>query len=171
MTAIVGIVSGGKTWMGADSCISDNNIRQSTKTPKLWRAGGYLVGAAGIGGWFAVLRRLRWPSVPSEGYMLAGFVADLLGTADQLGVELPAGKESSSDGSALVGGAGRLWYIDSDLSVDEFSETACGAGGEAARCVLSACPSGSPSSRITKALNAVAAVRWDVAGPFHLESV
>jgi hypothetical protein len=169
MTCIVGITSQGRTWIGADSCVSDDSERQSTRTPKLWRAGGYLIGAAGNGAWFAILRRVKWPAVASPGYITSGFVGDLVTAAGELGISMPAEEDSPGDGSALIGGAGRLWYVDSQLCTDEHWESACGSGGLGARCVLQV-RRGPPKARIMAALRAVAAVRWDVAPPFVVQS-
>lgn len=170
MTCIVGIAQGGRTWIGADACVSDDHARQSTTTPKLWRAGGYLIGAAGNGAWYAILRRVRWPSVASAGYLAATFVPDLIAAAGELGISLPVEADAPSDGAALIGGAGRLWYVDAQLCADEYQETACGSGGLGARCVLHTRPRGTPRVRILAALGAVAAVRWDVAPPFCVEA-
>lgn len=171
MTCIVGIVADGRTWIGADSCVSDSNTRQPTMIPKLWRAGGYLVGAAGNGGWFAMLQRLKWPSVASAGYVASGgFAVDLVTAAAQLGIDLPVESDHACDGAALIGGAGRLWYVDAQLCASEHHEAACGSGGEGARCVLHA-RRGTPRRRILAALGAVAAVRWDVAPPFTIEAI
>lgn len=174
MTAIVGIVHGGKTWIGGDSCVSDSHTREVSNFKKVWKAGGYLIGAAGNGGWFAVLRHMRWPQVPSHGYINSGIVGDIIAAARALDIEIPmrgGTEEGTGSGAILIGGCGKLWYLDSDLSVDEYTETAIGSGGEGAKCVLRACKSGTPKHRITKALEAVSAVRYDVAPPFFIENI
>src|SRR5215207_7642690 len=170
MTCIVGVVHAGRTWIGADSCVSDDHSRQSTSTPKLWRAGGYLLGAAGNAAWYAVLRRVRWPAQASGGYPLSGLAGDLVAAAGELGITLPAESDGPAYGTALLGGAGRLWYVDAQLCVDEYEETAAGSGGEGARCVLAA-RRGHPRRRIAAALRCVASVRWDVAPPFKIDTI
>lgn len=171
MTAIVGIAREGRTWIGADSCVTDAGTRTAALTPKLWRSGGYLIGAAGNGAWYTIMRRLRWPAVASTGYMTAAVIADILNAAHELGLELPAAEESPADGAALIGGCGRLWYVDSDLTAIEYSEVATGSGGEGAMCALKANAVGSPRTRILRALGAVSAVRNDVGPPFLVDSI
>lgn len=171
MTAIVGIVHEGKTWIGADSMVSDDETRAPTMTRKLWRAGGYLIGAAGNSAWYAILRRMRWPTIASPGYPIAPIFADMTNAANELGLHLPAAKGDSTDGSMLIGGCGKLFYVDSDLGVDEYECMAAGSGDECCRAVLHAFPTGSPRSRILRALSAASAIRFDVGPPFYVESV
>jgi hypothetical protein len=171
MTAIIGIVHDGRTWIGADSCIVDAGIRATSLSPKVWRAGGYLLGVAGNSAWYSIVRRVRWPAVASPGYMLSGVIGDLTSAASELGLELPAAQDSPADGSMLVGGAGKLWYVDSDLASIEYAEVSAGSGDEGLLCALRANPSGSPRTRILRSLAAVASVRIDVMAPFLVESI
>lgn len=171
MTCILGVVENGRTWIGSDSVVSDDNTRAPTLSPKLWRAGGYLVGVAGNGAWYAVVRRLKWPAVASAGWPVAGLPQALVSAAGELGLDFPAEKGTPLDGSMLVGGAGKLWYADSDLSVDEYTMIGAGSGDEAARAVLEAVPRGRARARILRALSAVARVRFDVGPPFAVDVV
>ena len=173
MTCIVGIARDGRTWIGGDSCVVDaeKGMRETSLTPKVWRSGGYVIGAAGNSAWYAILRRVSWPREVSSGYPLTQLMTDLVRSADTLGIKLPCPEEDDAqDGSALIGGAGFLWYVDSDLSVDAYSEMSCGSGAPCARSVLSDSPRGKPRTRILRALKATAAVKFDVGPPFTVES-
>jgi len=167
VTAIVGIAQAGRTWIGGDSCVTlDQYERATTASPKVWRQGPWLVGIAGGGAWAAVIRAVKWPSVPSLGWPEAGLPRALLQAANELGIDLDDGE--LPEGAALIGGAGGLWLADNGLFVDRYEESACGSGGTCARAVLHVIR-GRPRHRIQKALEAAAAIVPGVAGPFIIE--
>lgn len=171
MTCIVAIADGPSVWMGADSRVSDDDSHAATSIGKLWRSGGYAIGAAGGGTWFAVLRQIAWPHVASAGWALTGLPVALRSAADRLGLQLPAAEDAPYNGCALVAGVvegrGRIWYADSDLDVDEFgSETAIGSGGGKAARVGLRIAKGGPNARIRQVLEAMAAIAPDVGPPF-----
>lgn len=172
MTCVVAVARGPSVWMGADSCVSSGDSYLATICPKIWRAGGYALGAAGGGAWFTLLRQVAWPSEASEGWMLRGLPLALVAAAGRLGLTLPTKADDPHDGSALVcgcvGGAGRIWYVDSTLDVDEYvGPMAVGSGGEAARAALRALgPNAAPARAIRRALEASAAVVMNVGPPF-----
>lgn len=172
MTAIVGIVDGSRVWLGGDSrlSVSEGGTYETTLTPKVWRAGGYLVGEAGNSAWSAVLRRVALPAVASAGYMASGWVEDLIASARALGLEFPA-EEGALDGSALIAGAGFLWYVDSALDCYRVpGEIAIGSGGAAARGAL-AVMRGPAKRRVLRALEASASVCAEVGPPFTIIAV
>lgn len=172
MTCIVACVDEqkGKLVFGGDSAVTEKRGRiYSTTTPKVRRAGGYLIGAAGESLWFALLNSMRWPVVPSIGYMEGpGFINDLYSAASKLGLS-----ETDIEGDLLVGaaieGSVRLWRTDPHGAVDSLPATdfAIGSGGEAARAALLVLH-GTPRKRALAALHAAAHVRVDVRGPFVL---
>ena len=175
LTAIVGIASGGRTWMGWDSCVSYGDERAATLSPKGWRDGQWLIGAAGSGAWFATLRSVKWPKPASVDWPEVNLARALMQSAASLGVTLPRGgssddEDSAESGCALVGGSGGLWRIDSSLDVSRYDEAACGSGSVAARAVLHVL-GGTPRVRIRRALDAAAAIVPGVSEPFTIESV
>jgi hypothetical protein len=171
VTCIVGAIGGRRVWLGADARLSDEGAYEITATGKLWRAGGYLLGACGNSAWYALLRRVELPRVAAEGYMLRGWAEDLLASARALGLDMPPGEDGAADGAALVAGAGLLWYVDSDLECYRVPrEIAIGSGGEVARGALYAAK-GHTRRRVGLALEAAASVRADVGPPFTIASV
>lgn len=170
MTAIVGIVHGGSTYIGWDSCVGGDGEVAATLTPKGWRAGGWLVAGAGMGGWFAVLRVVNWPVVADPEWPERGLVPALLSAAGSLGLSLSDKADDPTDGSALIGARGYLWGFDSSLDVSGYNEMACGSGGVAARAALHVVR-GRPVQRIRRALEAAAAIVPGVSAPFMIERV
>ncbi len=172
MTCIVACVEEktGKFVFGGDAAVTEKRGRIfTTLTPKVRKAGGYLIGAAGESLWFAILNSMKWPVVPSLGYMEgAGFITDLYATAAKLGIS-----EQTYEGDLLVAatidGTPRLWRTDPDGSVDILptADFAIGSGGEAARAALLVVK-GPSKKRALAALHAAAYVRTDVRGPFTL---
>lgn len=72
MTCIIGMVSEGRVWMGADSRASydKGNIHLSLKTPKLHKLGPYLLGSSGLPLMNDVAAyHLKLPEPPKRGLM------------------------------------------------------------------------------------------------------
>lgn len=168
MTCLVGIADAGQVWLGWDSRSTGSREFSAPLTPKGWRAGGYLVAGAGNGAWFAILRAVKWPAVASAAWPLE-LPRALLQAAQGLGLTLPNEEDdSATSGSALLAGAGCLWYFDSDLDVGQHREICAGSGEAVARGVLHVLR-GRPRQRILKALEASAATVADVGPPFFCE--
>lgn len=172
MTCIVAISNGPSLWLGADSRVSDDSDHhQISAVPKAWRSGSFLIGAAGNGGWFSVLRQVSWPSVPTTAWLLCGLPVALRQAGDRLGLSFPAADEDAHDGAALVccaiAGVCRVFYMDSTMDVDEYSpQTAIGSGGgKAARAALYLAR-GRPAARVRQVLEAVSHVATDCGPPF-----
>lgn len=171
MTAIVAVpdVRRKRLVMGGDSAVTDDDGGLFiSATPKVWRAGGYLLGAAGDGPWFAMLSAVEWPVVPAAGYPETGLVRDLRDAAKRLGID-------DADGSALFGamidGAPRLWTFSSSLMVDAVPEgvfAAIGSGAAPALGALFATKSARADTRVRLALEVAEAFRSDVRGPFTI---
>lgn len=168
MTAIVAVpdVRRKRLVMGGDSAVSYDGDLRISATPKVRRAGGYLLGAAGDGSWFAMLSAVEWPAVPAVGYPELGLVRDLRDAAKRLGVD-------DADGSAILGAViedvPRLWTFESSLMIDAVPEgafAAIGSGAAPALGVLWATRSARAEARTRMALEAAEAFRSDVRGPF-----
>lgn len=169
MTAIVGIVDGSRVWLGGDRCIASNGSRETLGTPKVWHAGGYVLGVAGSSAWHSLVRRVALPTVAGDRYPLAGWIEDLLSAARALGLDLPVeNDESPLDGTALLAGGGGLWYVDSALECYRTSgESAIGTGADAARGAMFASRA-KGRRRVLTALEAAAHVCTDVWPPFDV---
>ena len=171
MTCIVGVVDGSRVWLGGDRCISDGSSRDVQGAPKVWRSGAWLVGAAGNSAWCTLLRRVSLPGVAGERYPEAGWVDDLMAAARALGLELPCETEDGAlDGSALIAGAGGVWYVDSCLDCYRCAgDIAIGSGADAARGALYV-TRGRAKTRVLRALGASAHVCAQVCAPFDVIS-
>lgn len=151
---------------GGDSAVTDAGDIRISATPKVRRAGGYLLGAAGDGPWFAMLAAVEWPAVPAVGYPELGLVRDLRDAAKRLGID-------DADGSAILGaiidGEPRLWTFESSLMVDAVPAdtfAAIGSGAAPALGALYATPGVRAETRVRLALEAAEAFRSDVRRPF-----
>lgn len=155
---------------GGDSVVNYGGDVFISATPKVRRvggtSGGYLLGAAGDGPWFAMLAAVEWPAVPAVGYPELGLVRDLRDAAKRLGVD-------DADGSAILGavidGEPRLWTFESSLMVDAVPDgafAAIGSGAAPALGALYATKTGAVETRVRLALEAAEAFRSDVRRPF-----
>lgn len=172
MTAIVAVpdVRRKRLVMGGDSAVTDEDGSMFiSATPKVWRAGGYLLGAAGDGPWFAMLSAVEWPAVPAAGYPSTGLVRDLRDAAKRLSID------DSKGGYAILGAViddvPRIWTFDFTLMVDAVPEgafAAIGSGAAPALGVLWATRSVRAEARTRMALEAAEAFRSDVRGPFTI---
>lgn len=170
MTAIVAVpcVRRGRLVFGGDAAVTyPDGEQMRTSSPKVRRVGGYLLGAAGDGAWFALLGALEWPVAPGAGYPEATLARDLRDAAKRLGID-------DADGAAVLGavidGTPRIWIFDSALMIDAVEVghyAACGSGAGPALGALYAAK-GTPEQRATKALEAASIYRADVRPPFTL---
>lgn len=170
MTAIVAVpdVRRKRLVMGGDSAVSyDSGAVVQTGTPKVRRVGGYLLGAAGDGPWFALLDAIDWPKVPSVGYAQQGIARDVRDAAKRLGID-------DAEGAAIIGAViddfPYLWTFDSALMIDAVPEGTFAAIGSGLQPALGALfeRKGSAEARCELALRAAAAYRSDVRGPFTI---
>lgn len=185
MTCIVGLISDGKVYMGADSAgVSGSHIRIRADS-KVFILDNFIIGFTTS---FRMGQLLRYDFIlpeHAEGrdlyeYMVVLFINKVRQSLSGGGF---AKKENGVEtgGVFLVGYAGRLFEVDSDYQVGEYSAlyTAIGSGEsyalgslhttEKVPSVLSGIIT--PEDRIRNALEAAAAFNTNVREPFIIKSI
>lgn len=179
MTAIAGLVHGGKVWIGGDSAGVGGYALSIRKDAKVFRNGEFVIGCTSS---FRMIQLLRYefsPPVPLEGsdqhkYMVTQFVPSLRALFRSGGfMRTDSGVESG--GTFIVGWRGSLFVIESDFQVAQMLDTycACGCGQDLILGSLFTTDGTKmkPEDRITRALMAAERFSAGVRGPFLIESV
>lgn len=183
MTAIAGLVSGGKVWIGGDSAATNSWLMQTIRDdPKVFRVGEFLFGTAGSIRMKNVLRYSFSPPTPTEGntevaYFVRQFIPALRTEYRNAGIiEADKGVDSIC-GEMLIGWRSGLYFMQSDLQIAKASKASCfhaiGCGGDLSLGSLFTTEGTKlkPEERITKALQAAERFSAGVRGPFTIESV
>lgn len=115
MTAIVAIEHKGMVHMASDSAITDENGEQFLlRSGKVFQRGRYVFGYTGAARYGAVLQHIvDWPEVPR--YAIDKFANVEVSAALQKAFKEQGVEYDQSE--ALVGIAGRLYYLESDLAL------------------------------------------------------
>lgn len=175
MTAVVGLVEGGKVWMGADSATTWDNTRiQVTSNPKVFRVGPFLVGSSGSGRTQRILRHGWTPpkrgKLPLERYVATTVVDSIRKALSDGGVAEKKDNVEDAAGDVLLGYRGHLFRMDSDYNVDEarapYDAVGCGAPVALGAMYALKAPA---KQRILTALRAAQEFNWGVRGPFVVE--
>lgn len=176
MTAIVGIVSGGKTYLGADSCISYDMSYEIAIENKIFSKQGYILGACGSVRFGNILRyEMAIPEKPEEftfqEFLIRIFIHELRDTLVRCGLNNNLEKP---DGEAFfIGKGGKLGIIYSDMAYERVTDYASiGSGASVATGSLHSTKGmKNPYKRIRKALKASAASVMNVRPPFYYLSI
>lgn len=180
MTAIVGLVHGGRVWIGGDSAASNAWTIHTRADEKVFRNGRAIFGTSGS---IRAAQLIEHALVLPEAivgdvakYMCTTFVDSVRECWKAGGVAAKV-NEVESGGSFMVGMFGRLFTIGGDYQVAEQVEPwdAIGCGKEVAlgslwtsAHVVGLCDD--PEARIRLALQASAAYCMGVRGPFKIIS-
>jgi len=160
MTAIVGLARAGRVYMGGDSAMTtDHGEQWLCASPKVWRAGSYVFGAAGDADYIelAKIALARQPESPDE---VPALIAKTQGE-----------RGSEATGSLILGHAGKLYELAGAAVVRYAGALLCtGSGRSEARAALYRRP-GAPVALVKLALAAAADTRSDVRRPFHVVAV
>jgi ATP-dependent protease HslVU (ClpYQ) peptidase subunit len=172
MTAIAGLVHGGKVYIGGDSAGSDGSLRAVRADTKVFTTGPYVFGFTTS---FRMGQLLRWslrPTAPEGGlerFLATTFVDEVrqcLKTGGWVGIQ----NSREEGGTFLLGVQGRLFTVYDDFQVGEAADgyDAVGSGDALALGALYATASMSlePTERITLALSAAATHNPFVMPPF-----
>jgi len=178
MTAIAGIVEGGKVWIGGDSAGVAGYHMQLRKDSKVFKKGEFLIGYTSSFRMGQILRYYLNPAKPTEeqddfAYMVCTFIPAVRTALKDHGF-LKISSNEESAGTFLVGRRGKLYIIDSDLQVAEMLSpyTACGCGQDLVMGSLHTTQQYrlQPKERIGLALSAAEAFSAGVCGPFNILS-
>ncbi len=170
MTCIAGVVDKGRVWIGGDSCGSTPTAWQDVGNVKVFTLGEMLLGVCGSFRAIDILRYhvpcVRQNDEPIERFMRSTFVGAVFENLERFKVP----DEARAELSMLAGIGGRLFEVQSDLSVVDAPEWgfAIGTGGDAARGSLYTTRGrkGRAKARVLDALAAAEAVCPSVRGPF-----
>lgn len=164
MTCIVAIASGGRVWMGADSLITQGDVVTSSKAPKVYEAGGALIGFAGALSHAQAFR--RWASgrkLSAKGLRDGSLV-------DSARKFIRARFRDEYEAEHIVAIGGELFVFDCTLGMDEPAEqfAAIGSGAQFALGALFASSSARPALRIPTALEAAERFSGSVRRPWSV---
>lgn len=174
MTVVVGVVSDGTVYMGADSAGISGWDLVVRKDPKVFRKGEMLIGFTTSFRMGQLLHHAFEPP-PVEGdlsaYMVTTFV-NALRDCFKAGGYARKNNEEEAAGTFMVGLRGRLFVISDDYQVVEPAHVfaAVGCGSSYALGSLYATRSMSPQTRICLALETAEAFSAGVRGPFTILS-
>jgi hypothetical protein len=178
MTCIVGLVDGGRVYLGADSAGVAGWQLQIRKDTKIFVNDGYAMGFTTS---FRMGQLLAYsftppvaPKTPSAllRFMSTEFV-NAARTCLKDGGYAMKENEAEKAGEFLVGVSGRLFFFDRDYQVGEIADNfwAIGCGGDVALGALHATCGLRPKERVMKALKISEKCNAGVRGPFHIVSV
>lgn len=177
MTCIVGLVDGGRVFMGSDSAAVDGWSLSVVRQPKVFVNGGFLMGYTSSFRMGQLLACALKPPVPPEGcdlfaFMVTDFV-DAVRSCLKAGGIARKSEEVEKAGTFLVGHAGRLFSIEDQYQVIEslHSFEACGSGDDVALGSLYSTAGRDPVARVHLALEAAEHLNAGVRGPFHILSI
>lgn len=176
MTAIVGLVHGGRVYLGGDSAGVGSYSIHTRKDPKVFRNGPYVLGFTSSFRMGQVLHHVFKAPHP-EGdlykFMVTKFIDEVRSTLKTAGFATKE-KDAEQGGKFLVGVHGRLFRVESDYQVGELAKPydAVGMGDELALGALHATEGAglSPKRRLTVALEAAEEFSYGVRGPFTFAS-
>ena len=177
MTVIVGVIDGGKAWIGGDSALSDvhNHELIACVNSKVFRVGEFLVGCSGSA---RVADALRYSFDPPKHprrmdparYMRTAFINAVRDTLRAAGTLQQQHGVDGCEANVLIGYRGRLFIIEGDLHVHEAIDdyAAVGSGGSVANGALSVSKGVAPRKRILAAMAASERYTVSVRRPFYV---
>ena len=179
MTAIAGLIEGGKVYIGGDSAgVGGYNLRTRAKSDgKVFKNGPFLFGASGS---HRINQLLRYAFRPPEKYpkqeifkyMTTDFINAIRECFKKGGAAQKKDEEEKTDSFFLVGFERRLFEVECDYQVAEWDEP-YGATGCGKLLVLASLftSKGKPEERILTALQAAERFSAGVRGPFYIMSI
>lgn len=120
MTAIAAVAHRGRVWIAGDSALVCDDRVIYTASPKVWRVGEMVVGAAGDVAYLAAIGRVQWPNRAQDSW-------------PRIREALEAAGVPPDEGECLIGHRGKLWEATTALYPIAGTFAAIGTG--AAYCV------------------------------------
>jgi len=175
MTCIIGLVSGGKVYMGGDSAGAAGWTVRALQNPKVFKVGPFIMGGTGSIRMGNVLQ-YHLEVQPQDGesdheYMICQFAEAVRATLKEHGVAKVENNVEEGE-LFLVGYRGHLYWADSDFQITEHTDgyDACGCGAEFALGAMRVLEGLPPKKRIKRALAIAAHFSGGVLPPFHILS-
>lgn len=177
MTCVVGLIDGGRVYIGADSAAVAGWTRRKTLLRKVFRRGPFLIGYTTSFRMGQLLEhQLRVPKQKPTESDMAYMVNEFIEATRKLLKERGFAKVESnneSGGQFLVGYKGHLYSIESDFQVGEMAEgfDAVGGGSDYALGAMSALHDLAPKRRIMRSLEIASEFNMGVCAPFVVRSM
>jgi ATP-dependent protease HslVU (ClpYQ) peptidase subunit len=178
MTCIVAVAQGGKVYMGCDSAAydSDSTTHFIKSGPKIFTVDDYLIGYSNSFRAGQILQYDFVPPIPDPENlmrtMVTDFVSSIYSAYEKNKFVLDEEKGEFAD--LIIGVHGKLFTIESDMQVQEYTDNyvAIGSGYQFALGSLYTTKKvKSPTDRIQKALEAASEYTGSVKPPFYHESI
>lgn len=167
----------GTVYIGGDSIASDGYSRNIMTQRKVFRVGEFLIGYTTSFRMGQLLEHQLDVRQPEEHeialhYMISGF-ADAVRRLFKDNGFSEVNNNQERGGAFLVGYRGKLYLVQSDFSVLEYSSgiAACGAGEAYALGAMLALEALEPEDRIIRSLEVSAELCALVSQPFYVESI
>lgn len=176
MTCIVGLALDGDVWIGADSAATSGWQVRSTRVPKVFTHGPFIIGYT-VSFRMGQLLQFYLDVQPQDGessdleYIVKRFVMAVRGCLKEGGyTTIENNKEEG--GGFLIGYRGHVYRVGNEFQVTEASDgfDACGCGGNYALGAMAALGSVEPDERVRMALEIAAHFSGAVRGPFTVLS-
>lgn len=180
VTCIAGVAEAGKVWIGGDSRCTEGTRAYQIVEPKVFRKGEMIFGCCGAARYGEIMKyAFDLPEHPKgmsvEKYLHTLFVAEVRGILAEQGFMKSENEVVEvSNGSAIFGYRGHLWWLDDDLGIgrahDNFN--AIGTGDAYALGALSVLPKTMrPAHRVRTALEVAARHDMACGAPFKVLSL
>lgn len=177
MTCVVGLVHKGSVHIGVDSAAVQGWTRRTSKLPKVFRRGPFLIGYTTS---FRMGQLLEHHlTVPEQeagqddlAFMVTQFIERVRALLKEKGFTRVE-SNTEKGGQFLVGYRGHLYTVESDFQVGKQAEgyDAIGSGAEFALGAMRALPDLPPGKRLRKALEVAAHFNMGVSAPFTVATL
>jgi len=174
MTCVVGLVHQKTVFIGVDSAAVQGWTRRTSKVPKVFRRGPFLIGYTTS---FRMGQLLEHHlEVPPQdagqddmGYMVTQFIEKVRALLKEKGFT-KVEQNTEKGGQFLVGYKGQLYTVESDFQVGHHAEgyDAIGGGADFALGAMRALADVPPQKRLKKALEVAAFFNMGVSPPFKI---
>ena len=180
MTCIIGLVDGGKVYMGGDRCGVDGWRRFTYSGPKVFKDNDMLIGVSGTRRLTDLLRYSlevdSYQGGDSYNYLVNKFVPSVRKLLTDNGVVGKEGHEDKFEGGALIGFRGGLYTLYGNFQIGWYERDfdAIGSGAPfalGAMQVLMESGRGKPETMLRLALGTAEALCVDVCAPFDILEV
>jgi ATP-dependent protease HslVU (ClpYQ) peptidase subunit len=177
VTCIIGVIDGGKAWVGGDSALSDMTTHEliACVNQKVFKVGECVIGVSGSARVADAMRyNLETPKHPRRmdpaRYMRTYFIDAVRDCLRKAGSLQSVHGVDGCEAHVLIGYRGRLFIIEGDLHIHEALDdyAAVGSGSSVANGALAVSRGVPPRKRILAALTASERYTASVRKPFYV---
>jgi ATP-dependent protease HslVU (ClpYQ) peptidase subunit len=178
MTCVVGLVEGGRVYMGADSALCDGYEVRAMAGTKMARVGEMLIGHTGTTRLLQLVQYMVKPVAQPEGmsdeeWLVSVFIADVRRVVKENGYTKVENAVESMDGGLLIAYRKHLYLVGASYQLCETKDgfEAIGCGREYAIGAMLALVDRWPRERLLRSLECAAVVCANVCAPFVVEEL